>query len=74
MINEQGGITINGDQYMIELVVSDTKSTLGGAKSIFFASLSEAFSQYSFPHPFFILTSSSLLPSLGVCLRTSRRR
>jgi len=30
MINEQGGITVNGDQYMVELVVADTKSTFDG--------------------------------------------
>jgi branched-chain amino acid transport system substrate-binding protein len=30
MINEQGGITVNGDKYMVELVVADTKSTFDG--------------------------------------------
>lgn len=30
MINEQGGITVNGQKYMIELVVEDTKSTMDG--------------------------------------------
>ena len=30
MINEQGGITVNGDKYKVELVVADTKSTFDG--------------------------------------------
>jgi branched-chain amino acid transport system substrate-binding protein len=30
MINEDGGITVNGDKYMVELVVADTKSTFDG--------------------------------------------
>jgi branched-chain amino acid transport system substrate-binding protein len=30
MINEEGGITVNGDKYMVELVVADTKSTFDG--------------------------------------------
>jgi len=30
LINEQGGITVNGDKYMVELVVADTKSTFDG--------------------------------------------
>jgi len=30
MINEQGGITVNGEKYMVELVVADTKSTFDG--------------------------------------------
>lgn len=30
MINEEGGITVNGETYMIELVVADTKSTFDG--------------------------------------------
>jgi len=30
MINEQGGITVNGDTYKIEMVVADTKSTFDG--------------------------------------------
>jgi branched-chain amino acid transport system substrate-binding protein len=30
-INEKGGITINGEKYLIELVIEDTKSTADGA-------------------------------------------
>jgi branched-chain amino acid transport system substrate-binding protein len=30
-INENGGITINGEKYLVELVVEDTKSTVDGA-------------------------------------------
>jgi branched-chain amino acid transport system substrate-binding protein len=30
MINEEGGITVNGDKYKVELVVADTKSTFDG--------------------------------------------
>lgn len=30
MINEQGGITVNGDNYTVEFVVADTKSTFDG--------------------------------------------
>jgi branched-chain amino acid transport system substrate-binding protein len=30
IINEQGGITVNGDKYQVELVVADTKSTMDG--------------------------------------------
>jgi branched-chain amino acid transport system substrate-binding protein len=30
MINEQGGITVNGEKYKVELVVADTKSTMDG--------------------------------------------
>jgi len=30
IINEQGGITVNGEKYMVELVVADTKSTFDG--------------------------------------------
>jgi len=30
IINEQGGISVNGEKYMVELVVADTKSTMDG--------------------------------------------
>jgi branched-chain amino acid transport system substrate-binding protein len=30
IINEEGGITVNGETYMVELVVEDTKSTMDG--------------------------------------------
>jgi branched-chain amino acid transport system substrate-binding protein len=30
IINEQGGITVNGEKYKVELVVADTKSTMDG--------------------------------------------
>jgi branched-chain amino acid transport system substrate-binding protein len=30
IINEQGGITVNGEKYMVELVTEDTKSTMDG--------------------------------------------
>jgi len=30
IINEQGGISVNGDSYTVELVVADTKSTMDG--------------------------------------------
>lgn len=30
IINEQGGITVNGQQYLVELVAEDTKSTMDG--------------------------------------------
>jgi branched-chain amino acid transport system substrate-binding protein len=30
LMNEQGGITVNGQKYMVELVVEDTKSTMDG--------------------------------------------
>jgi branched-chain amino acid transport system substrate-binding protein len=33
IINEQGGITVNGDKYKVELVVADTKSTFDGVTS-----------------------------------------
>lgn len=33
IINEQGGITVNGQKYMVELVVEDTKSTMDGVTS-----------------------------------------